>query len=58
MHTWHAYIRTYIILHTCTLHMHILQYAYGHVHINACMHNCVQHDEIVLYTQNYGWVKL
>ena len=38
MHTWHTCMHTYIILHTCTLHMHILQHAYGYVHINACMH--------------------
>ena len=38
MRTWHACIRTYIVLHTCTLHMYILQHAYGRVHINACMH--------------------
>ena len=58
MHTWHACMHTYI--HYIT-HMHI---TYAHITAciwtctHKCMHACVQHDEIVLYTQNYGRVKL
>ena len=49
-----ACVHTYI--HYIT-HMHI---AYAHITAciwtctHKCMHACVQHDEIVLYTQNYG----
>ena len=53
-----ACVHTYI--HYIT-HMHI---TYAHITAciwtctHKCMHACVQHDEIVLYTQNYGRVKL
>ena len=53
-----ACVHTYI--HYIT-HMHI---AYAHITAciwtctHKCMHACVQHDEIVLYTQKYGRVKL